>query len=184
MNAITTDNSRNASSTGTITEPFKHEGPQDISGPSSCSEQRLLRGQPGLLRGLSSQVSKSSKGGNYMSSQGNLLKCLVLLGVQIFSSHLAGTSSASIYVILPPYPSMKGLAPSPPKPPHRHWWAIRCPCNCVLLRLSKTWSIIFSFTRQINLGGPPLNSPRLINVFPELGWPKPGCSTPNIVNDC
>lgn len=82
LNTITTDNSRNASSTGTITEPSKHEGPQDISGPSSCSEQSLLRGQPRLLRVSSSLVSKSSKGRDYMSSQGNLLRRLVLLRVR------------------------------------------------------------------------------------------------------
>lgn len=139
--------------------------PQDVSGPSSCSEQSQLWGQPRLLRALSSQVSKSSKGGDYMASQGRLLKCLALLKVQFLSSHLAGSSSALIYTLFPPHPSVKDVALSPPNPPHRHWCAVRCPCSCLLPRLNKPRTIRLSFTRPNSLGGPPLNPPQLINVF-------------------
>lgn len=80
--------------------------PQVVSGASSCLEQSLLWGQARLLRALSSQASKSAKGGQSMTSQGNLLKCLALLRVQFLSSHLVGSSSASIYAFFPPYLSM------------------------------------------------------------------------------
>lgn len=57
--------------------------PQDVSGPSSYSEQSPLWGQTKLLKALSSQVSKRSKGEDYMASQDNLLKCLDLLRKQL-----------------------------------------------------------------------------------------------------
>lgn len=52
-----------------------------------------------------------------MASQSNLIKCLALFRVQFLSSHLDGTSSVSVYAVFPLYPSVKGLAPSLPKPP-------------------------------------------------------------------
>lgn len=52
-----------------------------------------------------------------MASQSNLIKSLALLRVQFLSSHLDGTSSATVYGLFQPYVSVKSLAPSLPKPP-------------------------------------------------------------------
>lgn len=73
----------------------------------------------------------------------------------------------------------EGSGSIPSKTIHRHWRAVRCPCNCLFPRLNKPWSIRLTFARPNNLGGPPWNSPQFITDCPVLGSQTrlhhPGC---------
>ena len=77
-----------------IAEPLGRKGPQEIPGPTPCSQQGHHCAQVGLLRALSGWVFKTSKDGGAQLLQAKLSQCLIILRVKI-SFHVS--SSFSIY---------------------------------------------------------------------------------------
>lgn len=77
--------------------------PLDISRPTLNPEQNHLQSYSRLFRALSSGYLSISKDQGSTSSLGNLIQCLTLLIVQIFSLDLVGISlvATGVHLLLP-----------------------------------------------------------------------------------